>query len=86
MRALRAWFTRLGALIFKQRRDLELAAEIESHLQMHIDDSVCAGLTPEEAHRQAVIALGGLEQTKEKYRDRRGFPVLEAVTRRPLIF
>jgi predicted permease len=79
MRALRAWFTRLGELIYKQRRDLELTAEMESHLLMHIEDGVRAGLTPEEARRQAVIALGGVEQTKENYRDHRGFPVLEAV-------
>ena len=78
MRFLRAWFARLGELVFKQRRDVELAAEMESHLQMHIEDSIRAGLEPEEARRQAAIALGGVEQVKESYRDRRGFPVLEA--------
>jgi predicted permease len=79
MGALRAWFMRLWEPVYKQRRDLELAAEMESHLQMHIEDSIRAGVAPEEARRQALIALGGIEQTKENYRDRRGFPVLEAV-------
>ena len=32
-------------------------------------------MTPEEARRQAVIQLGGVEQTKENYRDRRGIPM-----------
>jgi putative ABC transport system permease protein len=79
MRAIRAWLARLGELVFRQRRDLELAAEMESHLQMHIADGVRSGLAPEEARRQAVLALGGIDQTKENYRDRRGFPALEAV-------
>ena len=79
MRAIRAWFARLGELVFRQRRDLELAAEMESHLQMHIADGVRSGLAPEEARRQAVLALGGIDQTKENYRDRRGFPALEAL-------
>lgn len=79
MRAIRAWFARLGELVFRQRRDLELAAEMESHIQMHVEDGVRAGLAPDEARRRALIALGGIEQTEENYRDRRGFPVFEAV-------
>ena len=42
----------------------ELAAELESHLQMHIDDNVRAGMTPEEARRHALLELGGVEPTK----------------------
>jgi len=79
MRSLRAWFARLGEVVLKQRRDVELSAEMESHLQMHIEDSIRAGVEPEEARRRAAIALGGVEQAKENYRDRRGFPGLEAV-------
>jgi putative ABC transport system permease protein len=79
MRAVRAWFVRLGELVFRQRRDTELAAEMDSHLQMHIADGVRSGLSPEEARRQALLALGGVDQTIENYRDRRGFPVFEAV-------
>ena len=78
MRGLRAWFLRLGGLFHKERRDRELAEELESHLQMHIADNLRAGLTPGEARRQALIKLGGLEQTKENYRDRRGLPSLES--------
>ncbi len=78
MRAVRAWFVRLGEFVFRQRRDMELAAEIDSHLQMHIADGVRSGLSPEEARRQALLALGGVDQTMENYRDHRGFPVFEA--------
>ena len=76
MRAVRAWFVRLGEFFFKRQRDLEFAAEMESHLQMHTADGIRAGLAPEEARRQAVLALGGVDQTKERHRDRRGFPAL----------
>jgi putative ABC transport system permease protein len=77
MRQMRAWLVRLTGLFNKQRRDAELAAELESHLQMHIEDNLRSGMTLQEARRQALIKLGGMEPTKEDYRDRRGIPVLE---------
>ncbi len=54
-------------------------AELESHVAMHIEDGVRAGLTPEEARRQALIKLGGAEQTRQAYRDRATLPPMEAV-------
>ncbi len=79
MNRVRAWFMRLGGMFRKQGRDRELVAELESHLQMHIEQNLRAGMTPEEARRQALIKLGGIEQTKENYRDRRGLPWLETL-------
>lgn len=79
MRGMRAWFLRLAGLFRQQRRDQEFAAEMESHLQMHIDDNLRAGMTAREARRQALIKLGGLEATKELYRQRRGLPFLETL-------
>src|SRR5437899_8849166 len=79
MRQLRAWLARLGGLFHGKRRDRELAAEMESHLQMHIEDNLRAGMSAEEARRQALIKLGGVEQTKKNYRDRRGLPFLETL-------
>lgn len=73
----RAWFLRLFALFRKRQCDDEFAAELESHLQLHIEDNLRAGMTPEAARREALLKLGGLEQTKERYRDRHGLPVLE---------
>ncbi|HEV2315403.1 MAG TPA: ABC transporter permease [Candidatus Acidoferrales bacterium] len=79
MRALRAWFSRFAGLFARQRRDRELADEMESHVQMHIEDNLARGMTPAEARRQALIKLGGVEQTKETYRERRGIPFLETL-------
>lgn len=52
MRQLRAWFLRLTTLFNKRRNDGELAAELESHLRMHIDENLDRGMAPAEARRQ----------------------------------
>jgi len=65
MRRLRALLLRLAGLSRKDRRERELAAEMESHLQMHIEDNLRTGMSAPEARRQALIKLGGVEQAKE---------------------
>ena len=40
MRKLRAWFLRLGGLFGKERQDRDLAEELESHIQMHMEDNL----------------------------------------------
>ena len=79
MRRLRAWLLRLGELFGRDRRECELSAEMESHLEMHTEDNLRAGLSAAEARRQALMKLGGVEQTKEIYRDRRGLPLFETL-------
>jgi len=68
---------RVAGLFGKERRDRELAEEIESHLQLQIDDNLRAGMDPAEARRQATLRFDGVESVKESYRDRRGLPWLE---------
>src|SRR5215470_5168855 len=77
MRQLRAWFVRLKGVVLKGDRDF--AEELESHLQLHIDDNIRAGMSPQEARRVAVMKLGGVDQAKEAYRDRATIPFLESV-------
>jgi predicted permease len=79
MRKFRAWVVRVMGLFEGRRCETELSAELESHLQLHIDDNLRAGMSPAEARRNAVLRLGGVEQTKESYRARRGLPVLESL-------
>ena len=79
MRTLRAWFLRMSGMFNKEERDRELAAEIESHLQMHVDDNVRAGMGMDEARRNARLKFGGVEAVKESYRERRGTPLLETL-------
>jgi predicted permease len=79
VKLLRAWLKRLGGLFRREREEREFAAELDAHLAMHIEDNLRAGMTAEEARRQALMKLGGVEQTKELYRERRGVPFLETV-------
>lgn len=41
----RAWFQRLGGFFHKARRDAEIAAELESHLELYVEDNLRAGMT-----------------------------------------
>ena len=79
MNWLRVSVRRLRGLFGKGPQDRELSEELESHVQMHIDDNLRAGMNHEEARRVALIKLGGIEQTKESVRDRRGIPWLETL-------
>ena len=79
MRRLRALCLRLAEIFQNSRRDREFADELESHVQMHIEDNLRAGMNPGEARRNALIKLGGIEQAKEKYRDRRSIRTLESL-------
>jgi predicted permease len=68
------WWHRL----FQRRRHEEqLEKELRHHLDQHTSDLISQGYSPEEAHRQAHLALGGSEQVKEMCRDARGTRWLE---------
>jgi predicted permease len=65
---------------FRARRpEDDFAAELESHVALHTDDGIRAGLSPEEARRQAFIRLGGAEQTRQAHRERRTLPWLDSL-------
>ncbi len=71
----------MTGLFVSGRADADFSAEIEAHLNLHIEDGVRAGLGREEARRQALIRLGGVEQVRQAHRERRGFPRLESLWR-----
>ena len=77
MRKVRAWLLRFKGLF--SRNDRDFVDELESHLQLHIDDNIRAGMSPQEARRVALMKLGGVDQAKEAYRDRATIPLLESV-------
>jgi predicted permease len=70
---------RILNLFQKSQHERELEKELSSHLELHIDDNLCRGLSPAEARRQALLKLGGLEQTKEAIRDQRSLPLAESL-------
>jgi hypothetical protein len=77
MRQARALWMRLCSLWRGGRREDEFAAELESHVALHTEDGMRAGLSAEEARRQALIKLGGAEQARQAYRERGTLPWLE---------
>jgi len=81
MRSVRALLVRVAGLFTSGRRDRDFDAELASHLQLHIDDNLRAGMTPDEARRQAWMALGGVEGTREAHRDQRAIPMIESLVR-----
>ena len=80
-RRLRSVLARLVNLPRRDESDRELAEELETHLQMQIEENLRAGMSPHEARRRALVKLGGVAQAKEECHRRRGFPMLEDLGR-----
>lgn len=78
MRWIRSLWLRL---MHSGRTRAEFDAELESHIEMHVDDAMQRGLSREEARREALIKLGGAEQTRQAYRERAILPWLDALWR-----
>lgn len=77
IRQVRGWLIRLAGWLNRDKQDQEFTEELESHLQMHIEDNLRQGLTHEEARRQALVKLGGVTLVQERYREQGGLPMLE---------
>src|SRR6266436_5751475 len=75
--SFRTFLQRLAALFRRRRLDDDLDDELRSHLEMSIDLNLRKGMTPENARAEARRSFGGIEQTKESYRDQRGIPIIE---------
>src|SRR5436309_13820801 len=71
MPRLRAWFSRLLGLFSKNRRDAEMAEEMQAHVDLLIERNIAAGMSPEEGRNAALRQFGGIEQTKEIAREQR---------------
>src|SRR6202790_301974 len=74
---VRSLLRRLTSLFRRRRLEDDLNEELRSHLEMAIEINVRKGMSGEEARREALRSFGGVEQTKERYRDQRGLPVIE---------
>src|SRR5260370_30156992 len=76
---VRIFASRLRGLFRKRELDGDLDAEFGAHLEMLGGENVRKGMTPEEALHAARREFGGLEQTKELYREQRSIPFLDAL-------
>lgn len=77
---LSEWLSRIRfALHGKRRADVD--DELEFHLDRQVEANIAAGMSREEARRQAGIAFGGRERTREQCREVRPGWTVELVLR-----
>lgn len=68
MLAIRSVLWKLTQVFRRQKSD-DLRGELEFHVQMETLENIRRGMDPTEARRRALIALGGVENTRDEYRD-----------------
>jgi predicted permease len=77
MRAILAMLRRLGGSFGRDRWDRDFSDEIQSHIQLHIDEKMRSGMPFEDARHDAMLRFGGVARVQESYRDRRMLPFVE---------
>ncbi len=78
MTQMRILIARIFGLFRKRRQELELEQELRSHLEMLTAENVRKGMSRADARYAALRSFGGVEQTKESYRDQHGLIWLES--------
>ena len=79
MTSLKTLARRFASLFTKSRDERELDAELRAHLELLERENLRRGMTPEEARYAARHEFGGVEQSKEAYREQRGLPFLDTL-------
>ena len=72
---------RIRSLIRARQLDAELQEELQFHIDQKVRQLVTAGLSPDDAQREAIRAVGHLEQCKEECRDARGLRFIQETSR-----
>jgi predicted permease len=73
---IRRFIDRLRAVAGGKQAERELDDELRFHFDKQTEANLSLGMTPEEARRQALVALGGIDKTREEYRDALGVRLL----------
>ena len=74
------FLSRLLDVVLRRSRDRVLAEEVQAHLDLLADEYVARGMTPEDARLAARKAFGGVDQMTARYRDQRGFRIIDELT------
>ncbi len=61
-----AAFQRIANLFRRSRLDREIAAELQSHVDLRTDDNIASGMSPADARREALIRFGNPTSTRER--------------------
>src|SRR5215475_1885725 len=70
---------RIRALFRAGDDDHDFGLELESHLSMLTEEKIRAGMTAEEARRQARMELGGVAQLQQAHREVRLLPFVDTL-------
>jgi predicted permease len=81
MTSLRIFLSRVRGLFRKRKLEQEMAEEMQTHLEMQIEDHLRQGMTRDEARYLALRKFGGVEQVKETYREKRSLVGVETLLR-----
>ena len=76
---LRELVQRIRSFFRKTPIDRDFDAELSVHLEFAVEENIRKGMTPAEARRQALIRFGGVQQSRERHRDARGLPTVDAL-------
>jgi predicted permease len=76
---IRVAAARFAGLFWKRNRDSELEDELRAHVDALVEENIRRGMTSDEARHAALREFGGVEQTKERYRDQRSLPFVETL-------
>jgi putative ABC transport system permease protein len=68
-------------LFHKDRVDQEFTEEIQAYLDMVTEENIRQGFTPQEARRNALVEVGGVEQVQERVREIRMGQFIETTWR-----
>jgi predicted permease len=75
------WFyslrLRLCSFFHPNQVDQEMKEELRAHLEQQINENIAKGMSPEEARRSAIRAMGGLTQIEQQCRDAQGGNVMQ---------
>ncbi|HEX5086022.1 MAG TPA: ABC transporter permease [Blastocatellia bacterium] len=74
---LRKLFHSLRMSLRRRNAEREMDRELQFHLEMETAENIRRGMSEEEARRMAQLSFGGVERTKEAYRDIARFRRLE---------
>src|SRR5215831_12638859 len=68
---------RLRSFFHPHQVDQEMKEELHEHLEQQISENIANGMSPQEARRAAMLAMGGMEQIEEQCREARGGSILQ---------
>ena len=78
---LRTLIARFASLFRRRQLDTDLDDELRAHIDLAIAENIKRGMSPDAARTAALRAFGGITQTREAYRTRRGTPFIAQFAR-----